>query len=306
MKKSQILNLILEVESMSKATGLSVVDVYREVLEVVKDKEVKAVIDKIIKQISSTGLKYKAYQPYIDDKVLLDITKKTEEKGLPIGEIFEEYKKMREKTNEAKSKIKGVIVRPLVIFFMVSIVALILMKRTITILADMKADTSVIEMLMYLHICITIGLPIILILAFVKFPYKLPYIKTAFKEIDGFRFLSLFVLFYHAGLTTRDISNFFKASTKEKIKGQDFEFILNFFRRYLSDVELGIFKIGVKMMKVEEVSKSLLQAKELSFNEKINNSVAVLGEVSILFAVPPVVFIFATLALALAGISSKF
>ncbi len=305
-KKDQIMNLILEVESMSKTTGLSVVDIYKEVLLVVKDKKLKSTIEKIIKQISNTGLKWKTYQPYIDDKVLLDITRKTEEKGLPIGDIFEEYKRMREKTNEAKSKIKGVIVRPLVIFFMVSIVALILMKRTITILSDMKADTSMIELIMYFHIFIMVSLPVIIILAFVKFPHKLPYLKTAFKEIDGYRFLSLFVLFYDAGLTTRDIANFFKSSTKLKVKGQDLEFIVNFFRNYLSDVELGIFRMGVKMMKVQEVSKSLLQAKELSFTDKVNNSVSVLGEVSILFAVPPVVFIFATLALALAGISSKF
>jgi len=307
-KKKQIADLIVESEIISVSTGLPVFDIFDGIASKIQDKQLKTILKNISGKLRRGVNRSQVYSKYFDRELLMFI-KQAEEKGISVGEIFKDYRNIKNKVETAKKKISSVLVEPLVMYILISIVSIFSISRLETILRDQKfPEADTLALFKQIVIFLLFFLPIFLIILFIKFGYKLPYLKRAYKELEGYKYLAIINMLYATGFSSIDISEFIKRSYMKKqkfSKKSGIEFLEQFFGQLLEPQEIAIISIGIKTLQLENMIKNILPIKEVNFESIIDSSVGALSKVLILIGVIPISFLAMSLLTLISTLTSK-
>ncbi len=274
-EKKQAREIILSAEVIAHYTGLHYFDIIKESAKKVKNRYIERVLRNYQKAKGKTDL----YRD-IFDKEVIQIARMAESKGVSTTEVFKEYYNIQEEVKKGEGKIRSAIVRPFMMYFLASIIVYFSLGK---ILANVKGiqqiNVSSLEMVYQNFWYIVLGIALFLIVSIVKFSRYIPGIKSAYREIRGYQYLSFILMMLKSGLSMVDVADVLKSVMKVKLRREGGEGVLEFLSGYLSDAEVAAVTFAFQTYEYEKIFSALLARRKNEFEKKINIYQTVISEV---------------------------
>lgn len=294
INRKKMSELVVNVEIIASKSGVSPLDLYKKISEEV-DKSLRRDLMNIVKKLEQNTARSKVYNKILPKEMIYFISE-AEKKGISVGEFFETYGKIKMDTDWAKGKLNSAITKPIVMYILVSLISLFTLFR----LKEIADQTKLVSPDYYasmitFNIIAVIILPFSIILSFSKFPDKLPLVKGAYKEIEGYRLLSIVDSFLRNGFSTTDIEVFFRKTlkklNKKALKEKGMKYILTILSEYLSVYEKATLKVAVETMEERTIIPNILNNKKRSFEGKILKVASTLEELLVFLSAIPIILI---------------
>ena len=300
-QKREASEVVINAEIMSYYTGLHSFDVLQKMYQKMKGNQY---LMKVIQGYQKEKPKSEIYKDVLD-KELIYFLKMAEEKHTMVSGVFKDYQEVKERVVKATGKIRGVIVRPLVMYFLASIVVFYSLTNILNQTKGIKGlNVGTLQMF---H---TWFWPLILLIAFVvvfpliKFPHVIPILKGAWKELKAFQYLSFVKFMLSMGLSTVDIIDLFRKVLRADIRKQGIEGLIEFFRKYLRPEEIVVLELAGETYEYERVIDSLLEKRRAEFDKKIGMAIGALGEILNFLALIPILLMLYVLFTLMSGASN--
>jgi len=275
--------IIINAESLSGETGLPPIDIIKMIDPELKNYWLKHAV-KLYKQGKPKTVMYKG----LFDNTFIRILKIGEDRKIELSNVFASYQHTREKVNKGLGKIKSAIYEPMFSYIAVSIIGYISLKQFIkntSLFKEMHVDTSLLLSIYHIYWYVIIAVLVLLAVLLTKFQRKLPIIKKAYKEVDGYNYISLIHILLENGIPSTDITALLKT------KKQGAEGIVEFLSQYVKKYEVAVLKYGIETHQYEKITKTLLQRKEDTFLEIIEGVAAGVKQIMFLISVIPLGFV---------------
>lgn len=306
-------SLVLSAEVISHYTGVYSIEIIKEIYE--KEEKNNEYLRRILDKYKKAKPKYEVYDE-IFEKEFLQILRMAEEKRVPVSGVFKDYSEIKTKVEKAKKKIISAVVRPLVIFLIAAVIVYWAIGNMAIKMSGMKGVDLSSVMFVYKFYWLIMGsIPVVILLSLFKFPRKVPFLKKAYQELDGFQLLSLCKMFLSMGISTIEIVNVFRKVMKVDVgkkflKGMEqeekgIESLIEILRKYLSKEEAIALKVAGQTYEYERAINSMVEKRSIEFESKIDAVVSVLGEVLVLVSMIPVGMLLMAILTILAGVSSS-
>lgn len=282
VQKKEAANIVISAETISYDTGLNAIDIINQY------EKQNPYITEIKKMYAQNKPKHVAYSK-IFDKQFLFILKACEEKGLLIGEIFKDYMNVKEKIQTAKNKITSAITYPFLSYFLSSFIVFVVLTQMNKQLKNIQfIKTQFIDTVLTIYWPCIIGIAFMLLFPLLKLPRYIPILKTAYKELDAFQYVSGIYFILKSGLSMIDVYDVFKEKIPSRRK--NVEGVIDFLKKYLTSTEIYAVKIAVQTFKFEEIFKSILTRRQEEFESKISKSTSAISSMLLFIVVIPAVF----------------
>ena len=306
--------IVLNAEVISHYTGIYSVEIIKEVYEKQgrKNEYLKRVIDKY----NQSKSKYEIYDGLFDEE-FLKIVRMAEEKHIPISGVFRDYQEVKNKIDKAKKNIFSAVFRPVVVYVIAAAIVYWALGRFLESIGNVRGvELSEIRTIYKFYWPIMMSIPVFILTALFKFPRKVPFLSSAYKELDAFQLLSLCKMFLSMGISTVEIVKVFekvmgiktkgksKVSKKTKQDVSGIEVLSEMLSRYLSSEEAVVFQIAGQTYEYERIISSLVEKRSVEFEARVNAITSVLGEVLIIIAMIPVGVLLLTIMGVLSGVAS--
>jgi len=281
--KKSAQEIIINAESLSADTGLPPVDIITMIDPELKNYWLRRAV-KLYKQGKPKTIMYKG----LFDSMFIRILKIGEDKNIELSHIFDAYQHTREKVNKGIGKIKGAIYEPMFSYITVSLIGYVALKQFVknaAMFKQMHVDTSVLLTIYHIYWYVILTVLVILVVLLTKFQRKLPIIKKAYKEVDGYNYISLIHILLENGIPSTDIT----ALLKTKKQGADG--LVEFLSQYVKKYEVAVLKYGIETHQYEKITKTLMQRKEDSFLEIIEGVAAGVKQVMFIVSIIPLGFV---------------
>lgn len=288
--KGNIKRIILDVEVISYRIGIPSVDLYKSLVNRIRAKRLREVINKIILALERGKPKSKVYKEYLP-KDLTEMLILAENKGYAIGEFFEVFSRMETDISWGKGKLMSAMLKPLVMFVIVSIISFFALSKIMNVAKQSQiGDVDTLNILRFSVLLSLLLIPLVLFIVFVKYPHKTPLLKRIYKEIEGFKMLSIINLMLRSGFSTSDIELFFKRIYPDKdiARQVGLRYLSSFLSKRLDDIEFTVLHVAILSSQYEKIIPQLLETKRSSFRDKIVGLAGGLEEVLILLSGIPV------------------
>jgi len=283
LDKKSAQEIIINAESLSADTGLPPMDIITMIDPELKNYWLKRAF-KLYKQGKPKTIMYKG----LFDSMFIRILKIGEDKNIELSHIFDAYQHTREKVNKGIGKIKGAIYEPMFSYITVSLIGYVALKQFVknaAMFKQMHVDTSVLLTIYHIYWYVILTVLVILVVLLTKFQRKLPIIKKAYKEVDGYNYISLIHILLENGIPSTDIT----ALLKTKKQGADG--LVEFLSQYVKKYEVAVLKYGIETHQYEKITKTLMQRKEDSFLEIIEGVAAGVKQVMFIVSIIPLGFV---------------
>lgn len=288
-KKREAEELIVQAEVLGYQTGINSFEILQNF------EGDNFFIKRILNRYRGTSAQRSAIYKGLFDNTFLQMLDSAERKGILIGDVFKDYVEVREKINLGKRKLRTSLAYPFISYFLASVIVFYMLLK-------LKEQFSMIPQvagkLFMLSLLITYFWPIVLVFGFcvliplIKFPHRVPVLKSAYKEIKGFQYLGMMYIMLRSGLSMTDVVEALReqAMKEAKLKVVTVEnFMERFMGLYLSKVELSVLILSLKMMQYERVIESLLREKKERFIAQMERLSAFIGNFSIFMTLVPII-----------------
>ncbi len=295
--RGNIKKIILDIEVISYRVGIPSIDLYKSFVN--RATSQKKAINRIILALEQGKPKSRVYRDYLS-KDLIEMLTLAENKGYTIGEFFEVFSSMETDISWGRGKVVSAILKPLVMFIIVSIISIFALNKIIDVASQSQiGDLDTIKILRLMVLFCLLFIPAVLFIVFVKYPHKTPLLKQIYKEIDGYKVLSIINLMLKSGFSTSDIEVFFKRIYPDKYLSRQsgLRYLSSFLSKRLDDIEMTVLYVSIISSQYEKIIPQLVETKRSNFRDKIVGLAGSLEEVLILLAGIPA-------ALMIAGIIS--
>jgi DNA-binding transcriptional MerR regulator len=283
LDKKSAQEIVINAESLSSNTGLPPVDIIKMIDPELKNYWLRRAV-KLYKQGKPKTVMYKG----LFDDMFIRILKIGEDKKIELSNIFSTYQHTREKVNKGLGKIKGAIYEPMFSYIVVSLIGYVALKQFVkntALFKQMHVDTSLLLTIYHIYWYVILTVLVILVVLLTKFQRKLPLIKKAYKEVDGYNYISLIHILLENGIPSTDITALLKT------KKQGAEGIVEFLSQYVKKYEAAVLKYGIETHQYEKITKTLMQRKEDTFLEIIEGVAAGVKQVMFIISIIPLGFV---------------
>ena len=285
LDKKSAQEIIINAESLSVDTGLPAVDIITMIDPELKNYWLKRAV-KLYKQGKPKTVMYKG----LFDNMFIRILKIGEDKKIDLSNIFAAYQHTREKVNKGLGKIKGAIYEPMFSYITVSLIGYIALKQFVKnapLFHQMHVDTSLLLTIYHIYWYAILSILVFVVVLLTKFQRKLPIIKKAYKEVDGYNYISLIHILLENGIPSTDITSLLKT------KKQGAEGLVEFLSQYVKKYEVAVLKYGIETHQYEKITKTLMKRKEDTFLEIIEGIAAGVKQVMFFISIIPMGFVLA-------------
>ncbi|HIQ48049.1 MAG TPA: hypothetical protein EYH58_00225 [Aquifex aeolicus] len=290
---------IIELEILSGKTAVPVHELWYKLYE----NTGKEIYLDFARKIEKGIEKWKVYASYVSDEVLL-VMKTAEEKGLPLGTLLEEVKRIKDELKKVRETVKSKVFLPLVYYVIVTLVlGFVIGKLTDfffqfsqSLPSEYSEKIKLVSLLKNLFFPVNLLVFSLMLLAFVFFPHRTPVIKKVFKEVDGLFVIALSVVFYSAQVPLEGIIKFFRGVSGHvnKIFSKISDFSEKGFSKAISEFlppeESVIVEISVKTGMFEDTLRGLYSFKKEKLQKLSDRFGTTIFILSFLFLLVPFSF----------------
>lgn len=300
--KKKAREIVINAEVTSHFTGVHSIDIIKEVQK--KLKKENFYLQKVLREYGQEKPKHEIYRD-IFDKNFIYILKMGESKHLPVSALFKDYQEIVTRLSKARKKIWSAIFRPIFIFFIAAFIVYWALGNILEKIGTMRGlDLSFLVLVHKFYWILVPIVPVLILVSVFKFPRKIPFLRSAFKELDAFQYLSFCSLLLSMGVSTVEIVKIFREIMGASIKGEGILGLANFLKDFLNEEETVALLIAAQTYEYERVIDALLNKRRVEFESKIEATTSVLGEVMIFVAMIPVVILLASILTVLSSLSS--
>ena len=311
-QKKKAETIVLNAEVISHYTGIYSVEIIKEVYE--KQGRKNDYLKRVIDRYNQSKPKHEIYGDLFEES-FLKIVQMAEEKHVPVSGVFKDYQDVKSKIDKAKKCIFSAVLRPIVIYLIAAVIVYWALGKILVNMGTMRGvNLSEVQTFYKFYWPIMMSIPTFILVALLKFPRKVPFLKRAYKELDAFQLLSLCKMFLSMGISTVEIVKVFekvmgvktkdKARKKREQEASGIEVLADVLGQYLSSEELVVFQIAGQTYEYERVINSLVEKRSIEFEARVNVITGVLGEALIVVAMIPVGVLLLTIMGVLSGVAS--
>ncbi len=272
-KKKEAIEVIYSVEISIITSGLSRLDVLRNVVQDMKDNVYLESAIKLLSQGKKPSAAYKNILP----ADIIAILKSAESKQVIASEILSDYVNMKQVIDKAESKMHSALIEPTVMYVMVAIISYVAVNTFYNNFKSMpKADLSNIALIKSCYFFIAF-IPIALVhFILARFPDRVPVWNRVYKYVKSANYLLIIKTFVGLGLGSVDAIDFFKKVKDKKLYKRIYvlksheknsEGLTKVLSYYLTPVEIALLKTSSKSSG-EETTISAIVAKRMMDVEK--------------------------------------
>ena len=293
-RKKQAREVIYGAEASVLSSGLSIIDVLKNLQQELKDN---IFLDEAVRLLSQGKPRSVAYRNILTSEII-NMLKSAENRQITAGDIFSGYINLKVIIDKAEGRMRSVLMEPTIMYLMVCFLSFFAVNTFYNNFRGMpKMDMSTIAFIRNYYFFIVLA-PIALLHFFiVKFPEKIPLWRKVYKYTKSAGYLLIIKTLVELGMSSVDAIVFFrKLDDKRLLKRinalkrheKNIEGLTKAISFYLSPVEVALMKTSVKFAGEKRVLSDIVDRRITDVEKVVNGATRLIRQTSYCFCHPAV------------------